>query len=100
MKTRSAFTIFHFWYQKMIFSFLISQGSCPRPRGRTKRSVRAQTKIICCFWLLQTTYMGEMKDGSTGPPVQPLSPMAAILPFNSITTMLNLIELILSSSMS
>ena len=33
--------------------------------------------IICCFWLLQTTYMEEMKGGSTGPPVRltPLSPM-------------------------
>ena len=49
----------------MIFTFLFSYGSCPRPRSRTKRSARTQTKIICCFWLLQT-----------GPPVQlsPLSP--------------------------
>ena len=70
MKTRSAFTIFHFWCQKMIFSFLFSYGSCPRSRSRTKRSVRTQTKIICCFWLLQTTYMEEMKAGSTGPLVQ------------------------------
>ena len=70
IKTRSAFTIFHFWYQKMIFSLLFSCGSCPRSRSRTKRSVRTQTKIICCFWLLQTTYMEEIKGGSTGPPVQ------------------------------
>ena len=77
MKTQSAFTIFHFWYQKMIFSFLFSYGSYPRPRSRTKRSVSTQTTIICCFWLLQTTYMEEMKAGSTGPPVQltPLSPI-------------------------
>ena len=77
MKTRSTFTIFHFWYQKMIFSFLFSYGSCPRPRRRTKRSARTQAKIICCFWLLQTTYMEEIKAGSTCPPVQltPLSPM-------------------------
>ena len=35
-----------------------------------------KTKIICRFWLLQTTYMEEMKAGSTCPPVQltPLSP--------------------------
>ena len=60
------------------FSFLISYGSCldqevgpkipqehkknnkkipcPRPRSRTKRSARTETKIICFFWLLQTTY--------------------------------------------
>ena len=66
MKTRSAFTIFNFWYQKMIFSFLFSYGSCPRPRS----SAKTQPKITCCFWLLQTTYMEEMKGGSTGPPVQ------------------------------
>ena len=76
MKTRRAITIFHFWYQKMIFSFLFSYGSCFRPRSRTKRSAKTQTKIVCCFWLLQTTHMEEMKAGSTGPPVQliPLSP--------------------------
>ena len=77
MKTESALKIFHFWYQKMIFSFLFSYGSCPGPRSRTKKTARTQTKIICCFWLLQTTYMTEMKAGSTGPPVQltPLSPI-------------------------
>ena len=60
----------------MIFSFLFSYGSCPRRRSRTKRSTRTQTKIICCFWLLQTTYMEDIKGGSSGPPVQltPLSP--------------------------
>ena len=60
----------------MFFSFQFSYGSCPRPRSRTKRSVITQTKIICCFWLLQTTYMEGMKAGSTGPPVQmtPFSP--------------------------
>ena len=74
MKTRSAFTVFHFWYQKMTFTFLFSYGSCPRPRDRTKRSTRTQTKIVCCFWLLQTIYIDEMKAGSTGPPVQ-LTPL-------------------------
>ena len=54
----------------MIFSFLFSYGSCPRPSRKTKRSVRTQPKILCCFWLLQTTYPEEMKDVSTGPPVQ------------------------------
>ena len=77
MKTGRAVTIFHFWYEKMIFSFSFSYGSCFRPRSRTKRSAKTHTKIVCCFWLLQTTYMEEMKAGSTGPPVQvtPLSPM-------------------------
>ena len=67
MKTQSVFTIFPFWYQKMIFSFLFSYGSCPRPRSRTKRSARTQTKIVCCLWVLQTTYMEEMKAGLTDP---------------------------------
>ena len=90
MKTRRAVTIFHFWYQKKIFLFSFSYGSCSRPRNRTKRSARTQTKIICCFWLLQTTHMEEMKAGSTGTPVQltPLSPIlwrlfAGGLPFTS-----------------
>ena len=78
MKTLSAFTIFHFWYQQMIFSFLFPYGSCPRPRSITKRSAKHKLKIICCFWLLQTTYMEEMKGGSTGPPVQ-LTPLSPIL---------------------
>ena len=78
MKTESALTTFHFWYQKMIFRFLFSYGSCSKPRSRTKRTARTQTKIICCFWLLQTTYMAEMKAGSTGIPVQ-LTPLSPIL---------------------
>ena len=77
MKTQSALTIFHFWYQKMICCFLFSYGSCSTPRSRTKRTARTQAKMICCFWLLQTTYMEEMKAGSTGPPVQ-LSPLSPI----------------------
>ena len=62
----------------MNFSFLFSYGSSFRPRSRTKRSAKTQTKIVCCLWLLQTTHMEEMKAGSTGPPVQltPLSPMS------------------------
>ena len=76
MKTQSSFTVFNFWYQKMNFSFLFSYGSCPRRRSRTKKSARTQTKIICGFWLLQTTHTEEIKGGLSGPPVQlnPLSP--------------------------
>ena len=74
MKTRRAVTIFHFWYKKMIFSFLFYYGSCSRLRSRSKRSARAQTKIFSCFWLLQTTHMEEMKARSTGTPVQ-LTPL-------------------------
>ena len=87
MTTRRAVTIFHFWYQKMIFSFLFSYGSCSRPRSRTKSSARTQTKIICCFWLLQTTQMEEMKAGSTGTPVQltPLSPICETYSINPRT---------------
>ena len=76
MKTRNAFTIFHFWYQKMIFpsNFLMVHVLDQEvgPKGLQEK----QTKIVCCFWLLQTTYMEEMKAGSTSPPVQltPLSP--------------------------
>ena len=70
MKPQSTFTVFNFWFQKIIFAFLFSYGSCFRPRSRTKRSARKQTKIICCFWLLQTTNMEEIKGGSSGPPVQ------------------------------
>ena len=82
MKTRRAITVFHFWYQKMNFSFLFSYGSCFTPRSRTKRSAKTKTKIVCCFWLLQTTHMEEVKAGSTGPPVQltPLSPIVFELP--------------------
>ena len=74
MKTRRAVT--KSWFKKMIFSFPFSYGSCSRPRSRNKSSARTQTKIIYCFWLLQTTHMEEMKAGSTGTPVQltPLSP--------------------------
>ena len=64
----------------MIFSFLFFNGSCCRPRSRTKRSARTQSKIIRCFWLLQTTHMEEMKAGSTGPPVQ-LTPLSPILKY-------------------
>ena len=59
---------FHFGIKKSDFSFLISYGSYPRLRSTTKRSAR--TKIIYCFWLLQTAYMEEMKAGSADPPVQ------------------------------
>ena len=76
MKTRSVFNNFSLLVTKNEFFLLIFYSSCPRPRRRTKRSVRTQTKIICCFWLLQATNMKEMNAGSTGPPVQltPLSP--------------------------
>ena len=84
IKTRSAFTIFHFWYQKMIFCFLFFYGSCPGPRSRTNRSERTQTNIICCCWLLQTTYSMEvMKAGSTGTPVQ-LTPLSPIIIFKDL----------------
>ena len=64
----------------MIFSLLFSYGSCCRPRCRTKKSARTQSKIIRCFWLLQTTHMEEIKAGSTGPPVQ-LTPLSPILKY-------------------
>ena len=49
MKIRSAFTIFHFWYQKMIFSFF-SYGSCPRSRSRTKMvAVQCRLKKYSIF---------------------------------------------------
>ena len=42
----------------MNFSFLFSYGSYPRPRSRTKRSARTQTKIIiCCCEVLGRTLM-------------------------------------------
>ena len=56
---------------------LISHGSCPDqevgPKGKQEHKLKF---YVCCFWLLQTTCMEEMKAGSTGPPVQltPLSP--------------------------
>ena len=72
LKSQSA-NNFSLLVSKTDFSLLFSYGSCPRPRSRSKRSAR--TQIVCC-WLLQITYMVEMKAGSTAPPVQliPLSP--------------------------
>ena len=43
MKTRNAFTVFHFRYQKMIFRLIIL-GSYHRTRNMTKRSAKTQTK--------------------------------------------------------
>ena len=75
----------------MNFSFLFSYGSCPRRRSRTKKSVRTQTKITCGFWLLQTTYMEEIKGGSSCPPVQ-LTPLSPIKEANFAETFKNLLN--------
>ena len=72
LKSQSA-NNFSLLVSKTDFSLLFAYGSCPRRRNRTKRSAR--TQILWC-WLLQITYMEEMKPGSTALPVQliPLSP--------------------------
>ena len=84
IKTGRVVTIFHFWYQKIILSSYFLMVNVVDQEVGQKRSARTQTKIICCFWLLQTTHMEEMKAGSTGPPVQltPLSPIETVLMFS------------------